>query len=124
MGGIGKQELARVGDRMATGKQVCPCHPTQPIVVAESELSAREYRGRRENIAERRRTVGTPNRTRTQGNLLIRVLASCTLIATLSGCLTGPQFRQAALPAIEGGIDQILDGLVAGVFAAIEVESD
>ena len=66
--------------------------------------------------------MGTPNRT--QGSLLIRVLASCTLLATLSGGLTGPQFRQAALPAIEGGIDQILDGLVAGVFAAIEVESD
>ncbi|MCH7995425.1 MAG: hypothetical protein IIB57_13410 [Planctomycetes bacterium] len=65
--------------------------------------------------------MGTPNRTRV--GFLIRVLASCALIATVSGCLTGPQFRQAALPAIEGGIEQILDGLVDGVFAAIEVES-
>ena len=65
--------------------------------------------------------MGTPNRT--EGSFLIRVLASCALIATLSGCLTGPQFRQAALPAIEGGIEQILDGLVDGVFAAINVES-
>ena len=65
--------------------------------------------------------MGTPNRTR--GEFRILVLAACTVIATLSGCLTGPQFRQAALPAIEGGIEQILDGLVDGVFAAIEVES-
>ena len=30
--GMGKRELARVGDRMSTGKQVYPCHATQPIV--------------------------------------------------------------------------------------------
>ena len=24
---MGKRELARVGDRMNMGKQVCPCHP-------------------------------------------------------------------------------------------------
>ena len=65
--------------------------------------------------------MGTPNRIK--GSFLIRILASSAVIATLSGCLTGPQFRQAALPAIEGGIGQILDGLVDGVFAAIEVES-
>ena len=66
--------------------------------------------------------MDTPNRTKSC--LVVRALVSCSLIVTLSGCLTGPQFRQAALPAIEGGIEQILDGLVDGVFAAIQVESD
>ncbi|MCH8149108.1 MAG: hypothetical protein IH987_14185 [Planctomycetes bacterium] len=66
--------------------------------------------------------MGTPNRT--EGSFIIRILVSCAFIATLSGCLTGPQFRTAALPAIEGGIEQILDGLVDGVFATIKVESD
>ncbi len=39
------------------------------------------------------------------------------------GCLHGPEFRDAALPAIESGLDLILDGVVDGVFAAIQVES-
>lgn len=37
------------------------------------------------------------------------------------GCAAGQQFRSAALPALESGVNLILDGLVDGLFAAIEV---
>ena len=37
---MGKRELARVCDRMTTGKQVCPCHPTQTIVYAVADTGA------------------------------------------------------------------------------------
>lgn len=37
------------------------------------------------------------------------------------GCIAaGAEFRTAALPAVEQGLDAILDGLVDGLFAAIE----
>ena len=51
-------------------------------------------------------------------------LASIVLAAGSTGCITGTQFRSAALPAIEGGIGMILDGVVDGLFAAIQVEPD
>ncbi len=38
------------------------------------------------------------------------------------GCTTGRAFREAALPSLEAGIALVLDGLVDGVFAAIEPE--
>ena len=42
------------------------------------------------------------------------------------GCIPiqGTQFREAALPAIETGMSSILNGILDGVFASIEVEND
>ena len=47
------------------------------------------------------------------------------LIVLQSGCIPieGTEFRDAALPAIETGINAILDGLVDGIFAVIEPEA-
>lgn len=45
---------------------------------------------------------------------------ACLIVA--SGCTTGRAFREAALPSLEAGIALVLDGLVDGVFAAIEPE--
>ncbi len=59
-----------------------------------------------------------------------RSLSACLLGLALfasGGCdlpLQGTQFREAALPAIETGMSSILNGLLEGVFAAIEVEND
>ncbi len=41
------------------------------------------------------------------------------------GCIPieGTQFREAALPAIETGMSAILNGILDGVFATIEVET-
>lgn len=50
-------------------------------------------------------------------------VVAATILVTQTGCLTGPEFRAAALPAMESGVEQILDGLVDGIFAAIEPET-
>lgn len=46
------------------------------------------------------------------------------VIGIQSGCTPGREFRAAAGPAIQNGISLILDGLVDGIFAAIEPEPD
>ena len=38
----------------------------------------------------------------------------------LGGCSLGQEFRAAAGPAVETGVNAILDGLVSGLFAVIE----
>lgn len=45
--------------------------------------------------------------------------------AAMAGCIPikGTEFRDAALPAIQTGVNAILDGLVTGIFAAIEPEA-
>ena len=53
----------------------------------------------------------------------VTLVAATTALMTQTGCLTGPEFRAAALPAVESGVDQILDGLVDGIFAAIQPET-
>lgn len=47
------------------------------------------------------------------------LITSCGVLvaATQAGC--GREFREAAAPALEAGINQVLDGLVDGVFAVI-----
>lgn len=54
--------------------------------------------------------------------VLVASLTTGVLMAQ-GACLSGTQFRDAALPALESGLNLILDGMVAGVFAAIEVEA-
>jgi len=44
------------------------------------------------------------------------------VLLTACGCTTGRAFREAALPSLEAGISLVLDGIVDGVFAAIEPE--
>lgn len=48
------------------------------------------------------------------------------LLASSGACdaPTGRQFRDAALPAIQSGVQSILSGFVDGVFASIAVEND
>ena len=51
--------------------------------------------------------------------------AACAFAALtflLGGCSIGKDFRAAAGPAVETGVNAILDGLVDGLFAAIEPE--
>lgn len=62
--------------------------------------------------------------------LRTRILLALTVVGLLAiplgGCNTptGRQFRDAALPNIESGVQAILSGFVDGVFAAIETEPD
>ena len=49
--------------------------------------------------------------------------AACAFVGIaflLGGCSLGPEFRAAAGPAFETGVNAILDGLVNGVFAVID----
>ncbi|UCE59316.1 MAG: hypothetical protein JSU63_17965 [Phycisphaerales bacterium] len=55
----------------------------------------------------------------------LRVLAALVfalVFAAQPGCEAGREFRDAALPSVETGVRDILDGLLDGVFAAIAVE--
>lgn len=51
-------------------------------------------------------------------------LAAMSGVTAAVGCDgTGRQFRQAALPGIESGVDAFVNGVLDGIFASIEVES-
>jgi hypothetical protein len=57
----------------------------------------------------------------------LKVVTSCIVVLVAiacGGCLTGKEFRAAAGPAMESGVDSILDGLVDGLFAVIEPEAN
>lgn len=41
-------------------------------------------------------------------------------LAVQAGCLTGTEFRSTAIPAVQAGVSQIVDGLLDGLFAVIE----
>ncbi len=52
--------------------------------------------------------------------------AACAFVGIaflLSGCSLGEEFRAAAGPAVETGVNAILDGLVDGLFAVIEPDN-
>ena len=51
------------------------------------------------------------------------IITAAIALSTQTGCPGGRQFREAALPAVQTGVDSILDGIVDGIFAAIAVES-
>jgi|GEM_PF-2266883 len=52
-----------------------------------------------------------------------RIVAAALMVYLPAvGCAAGRQFRSAALPSLESGVNLILDGVVSGLFAAIEVE--
>ncbi len=40
-----------------------------------------------------------------------------------TGCLTGSEFREAAAPLVEQGVDSIMDGLIDGLFAVIDPDT-
>ena len=52
---------------------------------------------------------------------LIVGLAFAALVLQ-AGCWTGTEFRSTAIPAVRAGVSQIVDGLLNGLFAAIEPE--
>ncbi len=54
------------------------------------------------------------------------IAGAAVILVGQTGCIPGggTQFREAALPAIETGVSSILNGVLDGIFAAIEVESD
>ena len=56
-------------------------------------------------------------------SLTAAIAVSAVMLSTQTGCGPLRQFREGALPSLESGIDLILDGLVDGLFAAIEVET-
>lgn len=68
------------------------------------------------------KSTGKPARGRAKSASLLWI--SAAVLGSLPTCLSGTQFRAAALPAFQSGVSQILDGFVSGVFAAIAVEPD
>jgi hypothetical protein len=55
----------------------------------------------------------------------MRTAAAALAGTVVASCVdgTGREFREAALPAVQTGINAILDGLVDGVFASIEPDA-
>ena len=53
------------------------------------------------------------------------IAAGIAAFAGQAGCIpySGTQFRETAIPALQTGVTSIMNGLIDGVFAAIEVES-
>ena len=64
------------------------------------------------------------NSTINRGRAPLRLIATVGLaLATVTqpGCVPiGTEFREAAGPALEEGLNSIMDGLLDGLFAAIE----
>jgi len=60
------------------------------------------------------------------GRCLRRMGFTALAVSTITpaGCEVGKEFRAAATPAIHTGVSAIVNGLVDGLFAAIEVEPD
>ena len=46
-------------------------------------------------------------------------------LSTQVGCIpySGTQFRETAVPAVQTGVTSIMVGLIDGIFAAVDVES-
>lgn len=59
---------------------------------------------------------------RGKGASVVTVVLLSTL--ALLGCDVGREFRAAALPQLSEGVTQVVNGLLDGIFAAIEVEPD
>ena len=47
-------------------------------------------------------------------------------LAGQAGCIpySGTQFRETAIPSLQTGVTSIMNGLIDGIFAAIEVEPE
>jgi len=47
-------------------------------------------------------------------------------LASQAGCIpySGTQFRETAIPSLQTGVTSIMNGLIDGIFAAIEVEPE
>ena len=45
-----------------------------------------------------------------------------TVLIGTTGCVSGREFREAAGPAVQTGVTEIVTGLLDGLFAAIEPE--
>jgi len=86
-----------------------------------SEPETRRSAGLRITAKKREFTMTHKRHTR---NMLfaLALMTMATLPAT--SCTFGREFREAAGPALQSGVTSILTGLVNGVFAAIEPETD
>lgn len=64
--------------------------------------------------------------SRLRHRAVVLLSGGSVLLASTGACETptGRQFRDAALPAIQTGVQSILSGFVDGVFASIAVETN
>lgn len=64
-------------------------------------------------------TASHPRRNRAAGAMAALLAGGCLLGA--AGCNDKfDEFREAAAPALESGVNALLDGIVTGVFAVVE----
>ncbi len=68
------------------------------------------------------RRTHKPRYRSTKKHWVLVTLAGLLAATTQLGC--GEKFRTAAAPALEAGVNQVLDGLVDGVFAVITPDSN
>ena len=66
--------------------------------------------------------MGRQTRVRRSRKLAIGI--GTVALASQAACIpySGTQFREAAIPAVQTGMSSIMNGLLDGLFAAIEVE--
>ncbi len=62
--------------------------------------------------------------SRTAWTQVLALSISTLVLGGLSGCEAGREFRAAAVPALQTGVTQILTGLLDGIFAVIEPDTD
>lgn len=61
-----------------------------------------------------------------RGSRRLTFSLAAIILTNLAGCLPllGTEFREAASPAVRSGVTEIVNGLLDGIFAAIEPEPD
>ncbi len=62
---------------------------------------------------------------RTRVRRSLAAVMSAATIGTMcqTSCVTGRKFREAAVPAVRTGVTEIVNGLLDGLFAAIEPDA-
>ena len=61
-------------------------------------------------------------RTRVRWYQGLAIGLAALALSGLAGCTVGREFREAAGPSVQTGVTQIVNGLLDGLFAAIEPE--
>lgn len=66
----------------------------------------------------------TGQRTRVRRSQALTIAVATIALSSMTGCVTGREFREAAGPAFQTGVTAIVNGLLDGLFAIIEPDTN
>ena len=66
----------------------------------------------------------TGQRTCVRRSPALTVAITTIVLSSMTGCVTGREFREAAGPAFQTGVTAIVNGLLDGFFAIIEPDAN